>query len=384
VFDIEVERTHNFIANGLCASNTRWHEDDLPGRILNSDGGGDWTVLSLPALAEEDDPLGRDVGEALWPDTVATAEEWDAQQRSGVHRGIRPDPFLAGAYRKPKYPLAWLEAVKRTLPARSWAALYQQRPVPMEGAVIRGEWIQHWTALPPDRVDAEGKPYVTSWQVIQTVDSAWDEGVEHDPSAIATWATDGADYYLLDYWSGNVDFPDLQAEVVRRFLSQRWRPTYIFVEDAANGRPLIQQLARTRYQAADGTSVSLPVAPFRPEGAKIARLEAVTPLFSTHNVYVPTAAPWLADFLAELVGFPYMTHDESADTTSSALLKLAPWLSQRVGLQIQMGPQGLPETPARRRIREYEERQQRARRGPQWPRGGVQVPGVSGPVRPRG
>ena len=62
VFDIEVERTANFIANGLVSHNTRWHEDDLAGRALNHE---EWRVISLPALAEPDDPLGRSRGAAL-------------------------------------------------------------------------------------------------------------------------------------------------------------------------------------------------------------------------------------------------------------------------------------------------------------------------------
>lgn len=73
VFDIEVDRTENFIANGLVSHNTRWHEDDLVGRILagmDAEETGDstpWEVLRLPAVAEENDPLGRQPGQALWP-----------------------------------------------------------------------------------------------------------------------------------------------------------------------------------------------------------------------------------------------------------------------------------------------------------------------------
>src|SRR6185312_7122864 len=70
VFDLQIDRTENFIANGLVSHNTRWHEDDLAGRLLAQQGAGgeQWKVLSLPAVAKEDDALGRKPGDPLWPE----------------------------------------------------------------------------------------------------------------------------------------------------------------------------------------------------------------------------------------------------------------------------------------------------------------------------
>jgi hypothetical protein len=119
VFDIQVEGTENFIANGLVSHNTRWHEEDLSGSILPTDYNGEsgmikcrdgqtWEVLCIPAEAErEDDVLGRKIGDFLWP-------EWFPREHWSTWRDN---------------PRA----------ARTWAALYQQRPAPFTGVHFNRE-----------------------------------------------------------------------------------------------------------------------------------------------------------------------------------------------------------------------------------------------------
>ena len=129
VFDIEVDRTHNFIADGVVASNTRWHEDDLAGRLISMDrqaellGGDDspepFEVLNLPALAHDVDQLGRPQGKALWP------ERYDEKR---------------------------LRQIRHTLGSYFWAALYDQSPVPPEGGglMFREEWFPILEEEPTD------------------------------------------------------------------------------------------------------------------------------------------------------------------------------------------------------------------------------------------
>lgn len=117
VFDIQVAETENFIANGLVSHNTRWHDDDVAGRILPEgwDGqsgpiegrdGRTWHVVCLPAICDRlDDPLERKIGETLWPEWFS-ASHWAPFQRN----------------------------------ARTWASLYQQRPAPESGSYFRREW----------------------------------------------------------------------------------------------------------------------------------------------------------------------------------------------------------------------------------------------------
>lgn len=255
---------------------TRWHEDDLAGRLLNSAQAQDWTVVSMPALAGPNDELGRAEGEPLWPEV---------------------------------FPLEELPRAGIEISTRAHAALYQQQPSPSEGALFLRSQIGRYTSLPPDRRDADGELIPTPWRVVQTLDSSWDEGVGHDYSVIATWGTDGLDRYLIDVWRERVEYPDLRNKAIENFHGQRWRPRALYVEDAANGRPLIQDLKRLR----------IPVIGIKPEGSKIARADAVTPAFAAGTVYVPRQGEWVEAWIEEHVAFPLGTYDDQVDTTSMAL-----------------------------------------------------------------
>lgn len=103
---------------------TRWHHDDLPGRILARDEGREaWTVINFPAIAEEDDALGREPGEALWPQ---------------------------------RYDLAALNDAQATLGSYGFAALYQQRPAPREGGLFKRQWFEIVEAAPSAGEKARG------------------------------------------------------------------------------------------------------------------------------------------------------------------------------------------------------------------------------------
>ena len=94
---------------------TRWREDDLAGRALNHE---EWRVISLPALAEPDDPMGRALGEPLWSD----------------------DDYGYGEQ---------LVELSTKTPAPTWSALYQQRPAPEEGDYFKAEWLRPYEKAPP-------------------------------------------------------------------------------------------------------------------------------------------------------------------------------------------------------------------------------------------
>src|ERR1700729_448027 len=128
---------------------TRWHEDDPAGRILNSEMAGEWEVLNLPAICDaENDPLGRAIGEPLWPE---------------------------------RYPVSELPSVERgEISSRSFAALYQQRPVPAEGHIFKVSWFEHrYDKLPPLKMTVTG------------ADCAAKTGIGNDFSAIVTIGSDG-------------------------------------------------------------------------------------------------------------------------------------------------------------------------------------------------
>jgi predicted phage terminase large subunit-like protein len=253
---------------GVLLTMTRWHEDDLAGRILDGPGGEDWTVLRLPALAEEGDPLGRAEGEALWPD-------W--------------------------YPAeALLSVEKGEIDSRAYVALYQQRPTPEQGGILRRDWLQSRYEKAP-----------AGLRIVQAVDCAFKTGVYADFSVIASWGSDGRNYYLLDVWRERVEFPELVRQI--ETLALQYRPQSVLVEDASSGQSAIQELRR---------NTSLPIVAVPAQGSKESRLATVSGLFEANKVRLPQQAPWLGHWIEEHLSFPHGRHDDQVDTTSLALERL--------------------------------------------------------------
>jgi predicted phage terminase large subunit-like protein len=241
---------------------TRWHEDDLAGRLLRQSGGEGWEVLNLPAIAEKDESFRR-AGEALWPG---------------------------------RFPLQILEQTRRVLGGAVWAALYQQRPSAAEGGVFKRQW---WASY-------REPPHFN--RIVQSWDTAYKSGSENDFSVCTTWGVAENGYYLLSCWRGRLEFPALKRQMV--LLASEYSPTVILVEDKASGQSLIQEL---KYETA------LPIRPVAVDRDKVARTQAVTPLIEAGKVFLPESAPWLADFLDELAAFPTGVHDDVVDSVTQAL-----------------------------------------------------------------
>lgn len=245
---------------------TRWHQDDLAGRILNTKAGKTWTVLRLCSFAEEDDPLGRAPGELLWP---------------GGPPPLNPDDG--------------------EISIRGFAALYQQRPMPAEGLIFKSSWFEHVYYNAPEAT-----------RTVVAVDGAWKEGVTNDRSAIALWGTNKQQHWPIEVIAKRWEYPDLRSNLVG--FCERHKPGKVIIEDAASGTALIADLKRETH---------LPVIGVKPIHSKIARVEAVTPYFESGRVLVPYEAQWKADWLAEHLDFPGGAHDDMVDTTAMALSDLA-------------------------------------------------------------
>jgi predicted phage terminase large subunit-like protein len=265
---------------------TRWHEDDVSGRILNSPGAADWTVLSFPYLAEPGDPLGRAVG----------------------------DPLTTYGY------VPSVEAGE--ISAYGFSALYQQRPTPAGGGVFKAEWMQrrycvgHGGASCPKAAAPLAESY-PRWRTAQTVDIGGKQGVGHDPSAIATWGYDGISLYVLDYWSSQAEYADVKPKVAAKWHEWRGfkggRPHLVHIEDATWAQPLISDLNR---------ETGVLVAAVTPWGSKWVRADAAAPVFQAGRVVLPCQAPWLDGWIHEHLSFPNALHDEAVDTTSMAVREL--------------------------------------------------------------
>lgn len=245
---------------------TRWHQDDLAGRIQNTKAARNWTFLHLRSLAEEGDPLGRKPGEILWPG------------------GPKP-----------------LSVEDGEISSRGWAALYQQRPMPAEGLIFKAAWFANEYYSVPEAT-----------RTVVAVDGAWKEGVASDRSALAHWGTDTREHWPIAVTAGRWEYPDLRRRLIE--FCAYCRPNKVIIEDAASGTALIADLKR---------ETSLPIVGVKPIASKVARVEAVTPYFESGRVRVPHEAAWKADWLAEHLDFPGGAHDDMVDTTAMALADLA-------------------------------------------------------------
>lgn len=259
--------------------NTRWHQDDLCGRLLEQEG-DQWTVIRLPAEAEDpDDPLGRQIGEPLWPEFG--------------------------------FDEAWLENTKRSVGSLAWASLYQQRPSPPEGNIYKRSWIRFYREL-PSRMD----------EMLQSWDMAFKDTKTSDYVVGQVWGRSGADRYLIDQVRGRMEFPATISAV--HSLSAKWPVPLKLVEDKANGTPVLQALKKEIPGLVGVT----------PDGSKESRAQAVSPTWEAGNVWLPhpSIAPWIHDFIEELVSFPYGKHDDQVDAMAYALLRLDKNQRQRIAV----------------------------------------------------
>jgi predicted phage terminase large subunit-like protein len=241
---------------------TRWHQDDVAGRLLRDHADENWEVVNMPAIAEVDDEF-RKAGEALWPET---------------------------------YSIEMLQAIRTAVGGSAWASLYQQQPSVAEGAVFKREWWRFYREQPECR------------RVIQSWDTAFKSGAENDYSVCTTWGVTGNGYYLLWLWRDRVEFPELKRRMA--WLAEQCKPTQILVEDRASGQSLIQELRH---------STCLPITAIKVDKDKLSRAQSVTPLIEAGRVFLPESAPWLADYIDEMAGFPTAAHDDAVDSTTQAL-----------------------------------------------------------------
>jgi predicted phage terminase large subunit-like protein len=259
---------------------TRWHVDDLAGRILNSEDGPNWTVINLPAIAEENDPLGRPLGEALCPE---------------------------------RYDLLALEDRRRVLGEDSFLALFQGRPRPAEGGRFKRKWFRYWERTEEGyfRLLHHGRdPEVIRPEfltVFATVDSGVSEKTAADPTVISVWGlTRGLDLLLLDRVRDRMSDPD--AIHAAKDVQARWNPAYYGVENAGIGKPRAQNMR----------AAGLPVREISVHTDKISRSATAVVRCEAGQIFWPAKVSWLEEWESEHLDFPDGAHDDQVDTTSLA------------------------------------------------------------------
>ena len=275
---------------------TRWHENDLAGRLLKKQAEDEaagaehydkWRVVNIPAQADHDpakgqtDPLGREPGEFMVSARGRSREQW--------------------------------ETTKTVTSARLWSAMYQGRPSPETGNVWQRTWWRRyeqplWTMADDGSWRVDCDEMVLSW------DMAFKDTRGSDYVVGQVWARRGAEVYLLDQVHKRLSFTDTMTAFTAQ--CKLWPQAVAkLVEDKANGTAVIDSLKRT-----------IPgIVPISPHESKYARANAVAPFVEAGNVLLPTPAIQLFDveaFIDEAAGFPNAAHDDQVDAASQALGRL--------------------------------------------------------------
>ncbi len=251
---------------------TRWHPDDLGGRLLAS--GDNWRQLRLPALAEPDDPLGRNPGEALWP-------EWE--DAAALHRK------------------------RATVGSRIWAAHYQQSPISETGGLFPVAQVLIADALPPQL------RAVRAWDLAAT---QADAGRDPDWTVGVKLARDLEGHcYVIDVVRLRAGPHEVSETVVATARRDGGAVTVGLPQDP--GQAGKQQVAWLSTQLHGFTVVASPET-----GAKVTRAAPVAAQVEAGRLTL-MRAPWNAAFLEELRDFPHGRKDDQVDALARAFSLLA-------------------------------------------------------------
>ena len=259
---------------------TRWHEDDLAGRLMEHYADR-CTVVNLPCEAEENDILGRKPGDALCPE-IGKDNKWlaDFKATHKTEHGIR-----------------------------SWNALYQGRPVAVEGNMIQRKWWRWYDSQELWKDIREGRKKID--KMIMSVDASFKDADDNDYVAIEVWAKIGTDFYLIWLKREHLNFL-ATIKAIRKTKLDYPMISDILIEDKANGSATIQVLR----------SQIMGIIAVQPEKSKESRVNAISFAIESGHVHIPKDQDFVWDFVEECAAFPNGKHDDMVDAMSQALIRL--------------------------------------------------------------
>ena len=267
---------------------TRWHEDDLVGRLLKKERediangshvGELWTVINFPAIAEDDDLLGRHKGEALWPEFGFTTDR--------------------------------MEQIKNDVGPYVFNALYQQRPSAAEGTIFKRDYFKYFDVERHGEEEyfnvGDKKWSIKDCWAFQTVDTANSIKTINDYFVVTTiYMTPNKDILVYDIFRTHIEGPDQKPLMKQQ--SKRYRLRFQAIENKTFGTNLIQECLREGM-----TILSVDV-----DTDKLTRSLPIGARYASGKVYHRSHSPWLADFEDELLSFPRGKYDDQVDTMSMA------------------------------------------------------------------
>ena len=258
---------------------TRWHMDDLTGRVVkdmaNNERADQYEVIEFPAILHVNDPdTGKPVDKPLWPEF---------------------------------FDIEALLRTKASMPVFQWNAQYQQQPTAEEAAIVKREWWNEWEKDDPPSCE----------YVIMSLDSAAEKHNRADYTALTTWGvflneeTSAYNIILLNSIKERLEFPELKELAMEQYTD--WEPDAFIVEKKSSGVALYQEMRRMGLLVQEYT-------PHRGSGDKLARLNSVSDIVASGLCWVPQTR-WAEEVVEEIAGFPFMSNDDLVDSTVMALMR---------------------------------------------------------------
>ena len=272
-----LSRLNNKTQDAIIVVMQRLHVDDLAGVLLEQDG---WTHLDIPAIAEEDQNI------PIGPNSVHERKAGDVLQPK-------------------REPLEKLDEAKATLGSMNFSAQYQQRPVPLDGNLVKWAWFKIYDHLPPANKKVR---FVQSW------DTASKAGELNDYSVCTTWMQLDGHHYLMDVLRERLEYPALKKKAVQ--MAQRYNANIVLLEDKGSGTQLCQDLQQD-MSLRRGHYFSVLARPV--DADKVTRMSNQLAIIEEGRVHIPRDIPWLAAFKIEMLSFPGGRHDDQVDSVSQYL-----------------------------------------------------------------
>ena len=258
---------------------TRWHMDDLTGRVTNDMAknarADQYEVVEFPAILEvKNKKTDRYVEKPLWPEF---------------------------------FDLEALLRTKASMPTFQWNAQYQQQPTAEEASIIKREWWNLWEQDSPPSCE----------YIIMSLDAAAETHNRADYTALTTWGVffneevNAYNIILLNSIKKRMEFPELKQLAMEEY--DEWDPDAFIVEKKSAGTALYQEMRRMGLPVSEYT-------PHRGSGDKLARLNSVADIVASELVWVPPTR-WAEEVIEEIAGFPFMSHDDLVDSTVMALMR---------------------------------------------------------------
>lgn len=279
---------------------TRWHEEDLAGKLMKDaeTRGEKWTIVRLPAIAEQHE---------AWP-TGWTRAPGDV---------LCPELFSKST----------VDARRRALGPHLWAGLYQQRPVPIEGGIVKSHWLKEYRREDEWICCMRGEEEWFRYRPQEafrfaTVDLAITEKElsKDDPDffVLCAWAAfahpKGVILALMDVFRDRIEGPD-HDPIIERY--HRLYKFNVIAVEKVGVSDLAQRLKRKGFPVREISQDKDAI--YRLDKNKVARMIAATPMMADGRFFIPDDAEWLVSYINELTRFPASVHDDQCDATSSAV-----------------------------------------------------------------